>query len=125
MVIDSESALNELLKLCNHCWDNQNIPKAWEIAKVVLLFEKGDATLAENYKPIPLLPTGYKVLAALIHQRLLDGGVDAKIRATQYGFRPNRNCSEALILIRRMIDAAHECFLTGQKRSIEYVVTVY
>ena len=74
----------------------------------MLLFKKGDATLPENYRPISLLPTGCKVLVALIDQRLLDGGVDAKIRATQYGFRPNRNCSEALMLIRRMIDAAHE-----------------
>lgn len=68
----------------------------------------GNATLPENYRPISLLPTGYKILAALIHQRLLDGSVDAKIRETQFGFRPKRNCSEALMLIRRMITASHE-----------------
>ena len=92
-VLDNMTAAHELLGLCNHCWNNATIPKAWRLAKVVLLFKKGDATLPENYRPISLLPTGYKVLAALIHQRLLDSGVDDKIRKTQYGFRPKRNCT--------------------------------
>ena len=74
----------------------------------MLLFKKGDATLPENYRPIPLLPIGYKILAALIHQRLLDGGVDEKIRESQYGFRPKRNCADALSLVTHIIDAAHE-----------------
>ena len=51
---------------------------------------------------------GYKVLAALLHQRLLDSGVDAKLCSSQYGFRPKRNCSDALMIVRRMIDAAYE-----------------
>ena len=74
----------------------------------MLLFKKGDATLPENYRPISLLPTGYKVLASLIHQRLIDGGVDAKIRELQCGLMPKRNCSDTLMLVRRMIDAATE-----------------
>ena len=51
---------------------------------------------------------GYKILAALIHQRLLDSGVDGKLCSSQFGFRPNRSCCDALMVIRRMIDAAHE-----------------
>ena len=104
----SAERFDELLRLCNHCWEDQNIPKSWRIAKVVLLFKKGDSSLPENYRPISLLPIGYKVLAALIHRRLLDGGVDQKIRETQYGCRPKRNCADALTLVKRIIDAAHE-----------------
>ena len=74
----------------------------------MLLFKKGDNSLPENYRPISLLPIGYKVLAALIHQRLLDGGVDEKIRPSQFGFRPKRNCMDALMIVRRLIDAAQE-----------------
>ena len=51
---------------------------------------------------------GYKVLAALIHQRLIVGGVDNKISASQFGFRAKRNCMDALMVVRRMIDAATE-----------------
>ena len=36
------------------------------------------------------------------------GGVDGKITASQFGFRPKRNCMEALMVVRRMIDAANE-----------------
>ena len=51
---------------------------------------------------------GYKVVAALIHQRLIAGGADDKISASQFGFRPKRNCMDALMVVRRMIDAANE-----------------
>ena len=86
---------HELLRLCNHCWNNAEIPKTWRLAKVVLLFKKGDATLPENYRPISLLPTGYKVLAALIHQRLLDSGVDEK-----YAKHSMDSVQNAIVLMR-------------------------
>ena len=72
------------------------------------MFKKGDTALPENYRPISLLPVGYKVLAALIHQRLLDGGADEKIRPSQFGFRPNWNCMDALMIARPLIDAAND-----------------
>ena len=103
----SPAAADELLGLCNHCWSKKSIPESWRLAKVVLLFKKGDAALPANYRPISLLPVGYKVLAALVHQRLVDGGADAYIRSSQYGFRPGRSTAEALMVARRMIDAAH------------------
>ena len=59
-------------------------------------------------RPIPSLPVGYKVVAALIHHRLIAGGADDKITASQFGFRPKRNCMDALMVVRRMIDAATE-----------------
>ena len=75
---------------------------------IVQVFKKGDVTLPQNYRPISLLPVGYKVLATLFHQRLLDSGVDSKICSSQYGFRARRNCSDVLMIVRRMIDAAYE-----------------
>ena len=92
----------------NYCLTQRSIPEFWKVIKVILLFKKGDSTLSQNYRPISLLPVGYKVLAALIHQRLIMGGVDGKITASQFGFRPKRNCMEALMVVRRMIDAANE-----------------
>ena len=96
------------MKLCNHCLTERSIPEFWKVAKIILFFKKGDSTLLQNYRPISLLPVGYKVLAALIHQRLIAGGVDDKITASQFGFRPKRNCMDALMVVRRMIDAATE-----------------
>ena len=105
---ENEDAAVELLSLCNHCWNARDIPDCWRVAKVVLLFKKGDSALPENYRPIALLPVGYKVLAALLHQRLLDAGVDAHIMQSQYGFCPRRSKGDALSVVRRMVDAAHQ-----------------
>ena len=79
-----------------------------EIIKNSIAFQKGDPTLPENYRPISLRPVGYKVLPALNHHRLLEGGADVKIQDSQYGLCPKRNCAHALTLVKRMIDVAHE-----------------
>ena len=105
---NDSTASTELLKLCNHCLSDRSIPEFWKVAKIVLLFKKGDSIFPQNYRPISLLPVGYKILAALIHQRLIAGGVDDKITMSQFGFRPRRNCMGALMVVRRMIDAATE-----------------
>lgn len=107
-VLFDEHACQQLLDLCNHCWEEGSVPKTWRIAKVVTIFKKGDAMLPENYRPISLLPVGYKVFASLLHQRLLNNRVDAKIGSTQYGFRPRRSSTDALMIIRRIIDAAYD-----------------
>ena len=73
---------------------------------MVLLFKKGDATLPQNYRPISLLAVGYKTLASLIHHRLLQGGTEERMHSSQYGFRHGRGTADALMVVRRMVDAA-------------------
>ena len=67
--------------------------------------KKGSIELPENYRPISLLDVGYKVMAAIILQRLQTGGAEERIRESQYGFRPKRSSSDALFLARQIIDA--------------------
>ena len=63
-----------MLRLCQKCWEQKSIPESWRRANVVLLFKKGNIELAENYRPISLLQIGYKLLASMIHHRLLQAG---------------------------------------------------
>ena len=63
--------------------------------------------MPENYRPISLLPIGYKVLAGILQKRIQNGGAENRIRNTQFGFRPGRNTVHALSIARRMIDAAY------------------
>ena len=107
-VSDDEGATTQLLSLCQRCWNEKSLPSSWRCATVVLLFKKGDAALPQNYRPISLLAVGYKVLAALLHRKLLEGGSEQRMRASQYGFRPKRGTADALMVVRRMIDAAHQ-----------------
>eukprot|EP00959_Pyramimonas_sp_CCMP1952_P299180 6257945-Pyramimonas_sp.AAC.1 len=45
-------------------------------------------------------------MAFMIHQRLLQGGAEFRVRGSQFGFRPGRGRADALMLVRHMIDAA-------------------
>jgi hypothetical protein len=107
VLIGSEGALQELLRLCQACWTSKDIPEQWRLASVVLLFKKGDASLPENYRPISLLPVGYKVVAKMLQKRLQQGGAEDRLRPTQFGFRPGRSTVQAISIVRRMFDAAH------------------
>ena len=49
----------------------------------------------------------------MVHQRLIDSCVDDFIWHSQYGFRPRKSSSDALLVIRRIVDAA--CDATQDK----------
>ena len=55
-----------ILQLINEWWQEENIPKEALLASVVLIYKKGDTNLCENYRPISLLNTLYKIFAAAI-----------------------------------------------------------
>ena len=103
----SKDAVQELLKLCQACWSEKELPETWRTAKVVMLYKKGDNSLPQNYRPISLLPVGYKILAWMIQKRLQNGGAESHIRKSQFGFRPKRGTIDAIGLVRRLFDAAY------------------
>ena len=103
----SDDAMHELLHLCQACWSAKDLPEQWRVGTVVLLYKKGNASLPENYRPITLLPVGYKVVASMLQKRLQQGGAEQRIRQTQYGFRPGRSAVQAITIARRMFDAAY------------------
>ena len=82
------------------------IPQSWRKANVTMIFKEGDIKNMGNYKPISLLYINYKIFAALILKRLKQGGAEDRIWKTQFGFRSSYGTSDALFLIRRMIDKA-------------------
>ena len=90
--------------LCNKCWEEKAVPQTWHEALVTAIFKKGDVASCENYRPISLLPIGYKLYAAVLLSRLKAAGAEARIWKTQYGFRSGRGTSEALFVARRLMD---------------------
>ena len=59
----------------------------------------------ENYRPIALLQTIYKLIAAMVKNRLVDA-LETWISKTQYGFRPKRSTAQAIFIARRLMDIA-------------------
>ena len=66
------------------------MPDEMLAAKIALIFKKGDSTKMENYRPISLLNSMYKILAAITQRRLAEG-IDEFLHKTQFGFRKNRS----------------------------------
>ena len=78
----------------------------WQ-ARVVLLFKKGSTEDMNNYRPIALLNTIYKIFASIIKTRL-ERGIEIHLQKTQYGFRKNKGTAEAIHCIRRIIEQAEQ-----------------
>ena len=67
-----------------------------EIARVVEIYKTGDVTDPENYKPISLLSTIYKLFTRIIQVKLAKA-IDHRLFDIQYGFREDRYTSEFFI----------------------------
>ena len=63
---NTESALEWILLILNKMWELEEIPTESEIARIVSIYKKGDTEKPENYRPIALLQSLYKIYASLL-----------------------------------------------------------
>jgi hypothetical protein len=95
--------LEEIRKLFEDRWNHEDIDKEELKARVVLIYKKGDTNNFENYRPISLLNTLYKIFAAVLQRRISDK-LDKHLQKTQFGFRKDKSTGDAIHLIRRIIE---------------------
>ena len=108
LVLESgcKEAAEWLLLLCNSVWDQQQVPQAWHLSRVVCIYKKGDPGDCGNYRPICLLNAAYKIFAMILLKRLLAAGADAHVWSSQFGFRQERSTEDALHCVRRAVERA-------------------
>jgi hypothetical protein len=58
-----------LLDLCNQTWFQQEVPNAWHLQQVAVIYKKGDPADCGNYRPICLLNAAYKIFAMILLRR--------------------------------------------------------
>ncbi|PIC11688.1 hypothetical protein B9Z55_028921 [Caenorhabditis nigoni] len=93
-----------LTRLYNECLVHQRIPSHWKEAETVLLYKGGDESKPENWRPISLMPTIYKLYSSLWNRRIRSiGGVMSKC---QRGFQEREGCNESIGILRSAIDVA-------------------
>ena len=96
-------ALDEIRQILNKWWSGENISANITEANIASIYKTGDPTLLENYRPISLLNTIYKILTAIIKQRL-DDGIDHEIQDTQFGFRKHKSTTQPIHCIRIIME---------------------
>ena len=104
--LDNEN-LREILGILNNWWNEENIPEEQLQARVVMIYKKGDTSKYENYRPISLLNSMYKIYTAIIQKRLAEK-LDKHLQKTQYGFRQDKSTADAIHIIRRIAENGHQ-----------------
>jgi len=78
------------------------MPREWRTSTVILLYkDKGDVQDCNNYRGIKLLTHTMKLWERVIEGRLRK---EISISENQFGFMPGRSTTEAIHLIRRLIE---------------------
>ena len=102
--LDAENKAT-LLMIINEMFLSETFHPYLNKANIVQIYKKGDAIKMENYRPIALLQTIYKFIAAMV-KNTVAAGLETWISKTQYGFRPKRSTAQAIFIARRLMDIA-------------------
>jgi hypothetical protein len=102
-----------------HCYKQREIPTSWKHSKTILLHKKEDPTQLNNYRPIALANTIYKLYTRTLTTLLTNYGERNRIlHFSQEGFRPQRNTSRQ---IQTLIAALEDAQLTNKDIYLTYI----
>ena len=101
------TGLESYKKIVSNFWNTETVPDEWNIGRLIVLPKKGDLSLPKNYRGIMLLEITYKIIANILHSRLLP--IEEQLdHEQQCGFRPNRGCIDAIFTIKSAIKKRSE-----------------
>lgn len=87
-----------LAKIFNQCIVAAAFPERMQVARVTVLYKKGERNNLANYRPVSILPVFSKVFEKILHSRL-SNFIDKCNLLTpyQFGFRKNKSTEIALL----------------------------
>lgn len=100
-----QSNQTALLETINHTFTTEYWESSLDIARVASIYKKGYSSQLATYRPISLLQTFYKIIAALVKERIANV-IDRKIIKAQFGFRKGDSTAHATYLARSLLDQA-------------------
>lgn len=107
LILGKNCLAKPLMQLFNRMLQEGFIPQQWYTSKIILLYKKGDAKDIENYRPITLSSSLYKVFATIIKNRLLPV-IYENHPYEQAGFRPQFSTIEHLHTINQILEKSNE-----------------
>jgi hypothetical protein len=84
-------------------WKKEHIEKEYLRATVWVIYKKGSTAALENYRPISLLDSLYKIYAAIMQTKSADK-LNFLYKRTQFGFRKDRSTGHAIHMVRRIAE---------------------
>ena len=103
----------KLLNMLNKWWERREWPSKMQEARIAAIYKKGNPEEPENYRPLSLLNTLFKVMAAIIKNRV-EGELEKQIGETQFGFRKGKGTTQAIYVARRLQEFAERVGLRAQ-----------
>lgn len=86
--------------ILNTCRINKKIPPTWKESTTILIHKGDDPKNLDNWRPIALQNTIYKIYTGVIARRMTNWAIEAKvISASQKGFLPYEGCLEHNFLL--------------------------
>lgn len=117
LILGRHILLGPLTTLFNKILENQEIPINWARSRIILLYKKGDPEDINNYRPISLLPTIYKLFAMCVEKRI-EPTIEKNQPAEQAGFRQGYSTIDHIHTLDQIIEKHVEY---QQKLYIAYI----
>ncbi|KAI5716805.1 hypothetical protein M8J76_012671 [Diaphorina citri] len=83
------------------------VPEQWQSSKIILLHKKGSKSDINNYRPISLSSTTYKIFAKIIQKRIKKT-IDENQPIEQAGFRPSYSTIDHIHSINQLLEKCKE-----------------
>ena len=104
LLIEGGPVLHEALRLAVIISMRLGItPTTWNLACIVPVYKKNDASLIANYRPIALTQTMRRLFERVLLSDL--GPLHELLTPFQGGFRPNRSCIDQLYHLRKVMES--------------------
>ncbi|KAM3304093.1 hypothetical protein P3S67_015125 [Capsicum chacoense] len=101
-----ETGVRWLTGLFNEIFKTAKMPEAWRWSTMIPLYKnKGDIQSCNNYRGIKLLSHSMKIWERVVEVRLRR---IVSISENQFGFMPGRSTTEAIHLVRRLVEQYRE-----------------
>lgn len=95
--------LEGITKLFNKMWEEEKIPKDWEIGVLLPIYKKGDRRDCANYRGITLLSIIAKIYESVLEMKL-KVEIENQLEDSQCGFRRGRGTQDHIFVIKQLIE---------------------
>ncbi|XP_046145496.1 trichohyalin-like [Osmia bicornis bicornis] len=100
-----EEVLDWAWEVCNRVWRGEGWPEGWKEGIIAPIKKKGDGTRATDYRGVTLMPTLYKIYAAILTERLREEAEEkGMIPANQTGFRRGMGTVDNIYVLNYLVN---------------------